>query len=351
MNLIILTKYGNKAPSSRYRFYNYLKYFENEKLNYSIHPFFSDKYVEDLFNSKKRSLILVAKSYFLRFFLILGILFTKPKTILIQGEIFPYIPSYFERLLVFMGHSIFIDLDDAIYLNYNNTFFFRLFKNKFPKILKISKGVIVGGKGLYDYAKKHSNNIIIIPTSIDTELYKKFRNNSETLNVIGWIGSPSSEKDLEFIYPQLTRFLNDFDVTLLLIGNIESMRSKFIANHKVKLIEWNIKTELLELSKIDLGIMPLPDDLYNNGKCSFKLIQYMALSKPTLSTPLTSNIWVDKENLNYFSNLENDNWYESLKLIYLSKDFKMRGLKNGSIADSFFDVSLNAKKTISFLSI
>ena len=37
-----------------------------------------------------------------------------------------------------------------------------------------------------------------------------------------------------------------------------------------------------ELSELDIGVMPLPDDEWARGKCGLKGLQYMALEIPTV---------------------------------------------------------------------
>ena len=49
------------------------------------------------------------------------------------------------------------------------------------------------------------------------------------------------------------------------------------------------ETEVEDLARIDVGVMPLPDDAYARGKCAFKLLQYMALARPGVASPVGAN--------------------------------------------------------------
>ena len=52
------------------------------------------------------------------------------------------------------------------------------------------------------------------------------------------------------------------------------------------------------LRLIDIGIMPLYNNLFNRGKCGFKLLQYMALGIPSVASP----IGVNKEIISHSEN-------------------------------------------------
>ena len=103
-----------------------------------------------------------------------------------------------------------------------------------------------------------------------------------------------------------------------------------------------------QINNFDIGIMPLEFNLFNKGKCAFKLIQYMACSKPTISSPLESNINVDKGNGNLFAKTSQD-WVEAILKIKSNYDsFIQIGIKNKQTVIREFSVQSNSKKYKTF---
>lgn len=343
--IIFFTKYTTKGPSSRYRTYQYEPYFKNE-FELEFFPFFDDDYIDSIYGNKKKGYLKLSKYFIRRITCILSKLFTKD-LVVIEYELIPYFPSIFERLFRLTGVKYILDYDDAIFHNYdsNQNWLVRFFfKNKIKKIAKHASHIITGSPYLTDFFGKINDNVTEIPTSIKFEHYQKNNLNLENKKfVIGWLGSNSTSKNLLILKDVINQINEAFpDVVFRFCGFNRLLLSDFNAQN-IELEEWSASNEMKFLNEISVGIMPLEDNLFNRGKCGFKLIQYMAMGKPTISTPLETNVKIDRNNGNLFANSNND-WYAALsEILNNHENFKKIGISNAEIIRKFYSSEENSK--------
>jgi glycosyltransferase involved in cell wall biosynthesis len=77
-------------------------------------------------------------------------------------------------------------------------------------------------------------------------------------------------------------------------------------------VRWKAETEIEDLAAIDVGVMPLPDNPYERGKCAYKLIQYMALGRPGVASPVGANNDVVTPGKDGFLPASDDEWEQSI---------------------------------------
>lgn len=278
------TKYDSLGASSRVRTMQYLENLSSE-FSVSISPLISNKALLLKYqNSKiyrlyyflgmlKRSVIAMIRSRF-----------RLDDLTIIEKELFPWTPFFIERL--FLPGKFIIDADDAIYHNYDDV---PWLKDKHPRLAAEASKVHVGNDYLASFYRQYNLNIEIIRTSINVKNYKT-RVALEALPVIVWIGSPSTSKYLRLAVDALNELSLSTDFLVRLIGFSDSLlESRF--KFKYEIIPWSESAELSELANCDIGIMPIPNDLFERGKCGYKLVQYLASGL----LPVASNVGINAE--------------------------------------------------------
>jgi hypothetical protein len=348
--IIFFTKYTEKGPSSRYRSYQYQSFIEKE-FEVKYFPLFDDEYIDNLFCNKKISFLKLIKYYTSRIINVLKYLGTK-NIVFIEYELLPYFPPLLEYLLFKSNVKVIFDYDDAIFHNYDlhpNPIIKYLFNNKVPFLAKYADIIITGSPYLTKYFYQHNKNIIEIPTSIS---FQQYINNKEKINignnnnekiVVGWLGSKTTSWNLLEIKDVIDKILVENPKVIFRFCGFNIQYSGFFQSNNIEFLEWSSLNEINFLNNINIGIMPLGETLFNRGKCGFKLIQYMAMGKPTISSPLEANIKINRNNGNLFASSKSD-WYESLTfMINHINYFNKIGDSNTEIIKKYYSIEENSK--------
>ncbi len=348
MKIFFFPKYSEEGPSSRYRIYQYQKYFTKAGIFCEISPLMGKGYIKLLNNNMRPSVLKVVSWYVRR---VLAIIFRSNSfdIIYIQAELFPYIPSSIAEFWLkhVLKKKVIIDFDDAIFHRYdmhNNKVVRLLLAKKIPKVIKHADMVISGSPYLTKFCLNYNSRVKEIPTSLDVE---EFIMNSDTVKnetfVVGWIGSSSTSKYLLSILDVFREFQTKYPSVLFRFIGFNAKFESHFEGINVEFIPWNEKTQEFYLRTFDVGIMPLDTSPWSKGKCGFKLIQYMAAQKPTISTPLDANLKIDRGVGNLFASNRIE-WFSCLEDVFLNNErYKVIGRRNQEIVCKFYRTEKNAR--------
>lgn len=222
-------------------------------------------------------------------------------------------PAVFERLVKWQKVPMVFDFDDSIFLpnssEANAKFEFLKFTRKADTVCRLSSHIMPGNYFLADYAKKFNQNVTVVPTTIDTEKYKPLDNKIDSKRVVvGWSGSRTTVLNLNTLRETIGKLAQKEDFLFRVIGT----ENYQIDRVEIKSSNWKAETEVEDLSEIDIGIMPLPDDDWSRGKCGLKALQYMALGIPTVCTKVGANIDIIEDGVNGFLAADENEWIEKI---------------------------------------
>lgn len=169
--------------------------------------------------------------------------------------------------------------------------------------------VIAGSEVLADWASAHNSDVLLIPTCVDTTTVDpKQQYSIEDTPRLVWIGSPSTEKYLEYIAEPLRRAHVETGLRITVI----SAGSRLLAgiDDIVDRVAWRPGIELT-LPSYDIAIAPLLDGPMERGKCAYKILQYGAAGLPIVGSPVGANDTVLRD-LGGISAASQSAWLESL---------------------------------------
>ncbi len=232
------------------------------------------------------------------------------------------LPLYVLMFLRHLKKKIIYDFDDAVMFKNSlakNPYSLRR-RMSFKRMLRYTDLVIAGNAFLAAEAERYHGMVKILPTPIDATRYKPKEYDGKDVVTVGWIGDHGSIHYMESykdIWEALGKKYGNV-VELSIICDI------FIETKQIKTreVRWSFDTEIESLQGLDIGVMPLFDDLWSKGKCGYKIIQYLGVGVPVVCTPVGINRDVVVDGANGFWAASKAEWLE--KLSVLIEDGRLR---------------------------
>jgi glycosyltransferase involved in cell wall biosynthesis len=286
MRVLALTRYGRLGASSRLRTYQYVDALRQSGLVFDISPLFDDDYVASLYQRRGR-VGSVLWSFARRISKLVSA--TDFDAIWVEKEVLPWVPSLLDLALLPKRLPLVVDYDDAIFHRYDlhrSPVVRALLGRKIDRVMARADLVVAGN----DYLRARAEaagalRVEVVPTVVDLDRYPMSEPRPAGRPIIGWIGTPSTAHYLEMLTPVLQSLAGAFEFDAVAIGARPDQLSgsAFVAK------PWSEATEASDMSAFDIGIMPLADTPWELGKCGYKLIQYMALGRPTVASAVGAN--------------------------------------------------------------
>ena len=301
--ILFIVKNENEA-SSRFRVFSYLPYLKND---FDVDIFYSE------YNNKNVPKVL--RSLVKRFRFLSLLLKVKSFDVIFMQRPMSSDKSTstnFEYVMSKLNNNLIFDFDDALFIQ-NDT--------KIKALIKLSKTIICGNQYLADYALHFNHNTCIIPTTTDTSKFIPLMHTNKLTTTVGWTGTSGNYENFT---PELLETLKKITTTytkvnILFICDREPPKN---FDFKYAFIQWKNTTEIEDLQKIDIGLMPLKDSPWTRGKCGFKLIQYGSVGIASIGSNVGVNNEIILDGISGFLINDEEQWSHKLKL--LIEDLQLR---------------------------
>lgn len=213
------------------------------------------------------------------------------------------------------------DVDDAIFLGVRGS--------SADRIAKASSLVICGNSFLASHFSKFAD-VEVLPTAVDSLRFLPL--NEKLLHrpqIVGWSGSSSGFKYLYAIEPAIKEILSRHPELLFKVISNQAPVFMSLPPNRVLFEKWTEAREVEVLQELTVGIMPLEDDLWAQGKCSFKMLTYMAVGIPVVVSPVGMNVEIlSKDECGYAASSKDD-WVDALSLLLTNESLAAKFGKAG----------------------
>jgi glycosyltransferase involved in cell wall biosynthesis len=318
LKVLLLSRYDQLGASSRLRFFQFLPALATEGIGVHVQALLGNDYLHRIYKGRnalfhaamgviRRVNVLVASGQY--------------DVLWLEKELFPWLPFWFERGWL-TERPVLVDYDDAIFHNYDlhrHRLVRRLLGRKVDHLMRCAAAVTVGNAYLATRAREAgAKRIAVLPTVVDTTRYALRSVGNASKCRIGWIGTPKTARYLENVESALIDVSGKDDVLITLIGS----GSVNLRGVPLEMREWSEATEARDISLLDVGIMPIPDEPWERGKCGYKLIQYMASGIPVVASPVGANKELVKHGENGFLANSPTQWSHYLRLLIRDPDLR-----------------------------
>jgi glycosyltransferase involved in cell wall biosynthesis len=199
-----------------------------------------------------------------------------------------------------------LDVDDAVWLNTGG--------RRAKDLARASAVVVCGNEYLADYYRQWNSAVHVIPTAIDTNLFRPAHraNSPDDAIVLGWSGTSGNFPLLYEIEGAIARVMQERRNVRLCVMADRPPQFAQLPEARVDFVRWEPGLEPKVVQQMSIGLMPLVEDAWCAGKCSYKMLSYMACGVPVVVSPVGMNRDVLAYGAVGFGATHTSEWVEAL---------------------------------------
>ena len=258
-------------------------------------------------------------------------------------------PPLFARRLARSGAPMVWDLDDALDLPppsvADRPGLRRRYRRNFEATAEVADLAVCGN--LEIAGRLPHERFEILPTPVDTRRFHPDALRRTEEPVLGWVGHGDNLSFLESLVEPLREVARRVPgLRLIVVAD----RPPRLDGVEVEFRRWTLESELSCFEGIRVGLMPLQDTPWTRAKCSFKLLQYMALGMPVVASPVGMNREVVSDGATGLTADGPQEWADAMTRLLVDVELAHRLAQEGRrLVERRFDVAVLAPRFVSVL--
>jgi glycosyltransferase involved in cell wall biosynthesis len=275
--------------------------------------------------------------------------------VVVFGRTYPnaYDPIKWMREFKKLGKRIVYDMDDDFWQvakDNPSALVSNALKDQYEGQIREADVVITPSKVLAKKFKKHfKKDIHLCPNGVDPEVYRPRAEGNQDL-IIGYMGAASHWKDLQLIGGVIADLHQKHDFTFAIYGLVgEPLESamymynrymhanlmpeknpyyksaldfydqiKAVKGVHIPFMPPELHPTILSKVNFDIGIAPLEDNTFNQGKSCVKFYEYAAVGTPTIA----SDVLPYSDEVTYRAKNTHKDWYNKLEKLIVDSQFR-----------------------------
>ncbi|MEX2526487.1 MAG: glycosyltransferase family 4 protein [Gemmatimonadota bacterium] len=229
-------------------------------------------------------------------------------------------PAAWTRELASRNPRIVFDLDDPVFLRDPEAA---------EALARTARVVSAGSRFNLEWAQKQTDRAVYLHTQVPVHLFPQTSAPSGPWVEIAWVGSPSTMPYLELLREPLAQVAQRFPgrIRWTVVGTREASHEipALFPGMEIRVIPWVGAQELRDLLRtFHIGVTPLKEGIWEQGKSPGKTLQYMAAGLPSISSPVGEYVHVLKHGEEGFYASTSQEWVEHLSRLVEDEELRTR---------------------------
>lgn len=245
--------------------------------------------------------------------------------IFVQRDLFPFSAGLLEQALLVRHPAVVYDTDDALHVpqpGTSSSLFQRLRPlAKYDAFARGAAAVLVASEELASHVRELNPNCEVFPMTIDISRFREARKRRGPREqvVVGWSGSRASLRYLEQLRVPLAAAVKAGAHIRVITGAPDAVPDLGIP---VEVVLWTAEREAADLVELDVGVLPLADTRFEQGKFPYKAVQYGAAGLPIVASNVGHTKEIVREGVNGFLVTSTADWIERLSQLIKNADLR-----------------------------